>query len=68
MNREEPDKVLNDMLRVMVYAQLDLGAAINFAVGVHDTFSVEAAQATIKELHAFTDDDAGMEAANIADY
>ena len=53
------------MKQAMVYAQLDLGAAINYAVCIHDSFSVGSAQKTIKELQEFTGDPAGTQAANL---
>jgi len=53
------------MKQVMVYAQLDLGAAINYVVGLQDSYSVRAAQRTIKELQEFTGDPAGTVASNL---
>jgi Tat protein secretion system quality control protein TatD with DNase activity len=42
------------MKRVMFYAQLDLAAAVRYALTEHDSFEVKAAVKTIKELSEFT--------------
>ena len=47
------------MRRVMKYAQLDLSAAINYALGKHDSFEVKAATRTLKELAEFTEEAIG---------
>jgi hypothetical protein len=45
--------------KVMIHAQLDIAAAIEYAVGLRDTFEVEGPQKTLEELGLLTEDPAG---------
>lgn len=47
--------------QVMIYAQLDLAAAINYRVGLPNSFDIVAAQKTLEELYAITGDPAGKD-------
>ena len=47
--------------QVMIYAQLDLVAAISYALGDRDTFEVKAAVKTLQELAVLTGDSHGKD-------